>query len=83
MAQGAAIQAAKCILVDKGSGKNMVTLYDCTFHSLGVKLKDGKFSKIIEKNTRVPDKKEQVYRTVTDNLRSKLRFLFMKGRRKW
>jgi len=63
VAIGAGIQAA---ILD-GRLKSEVLLIDVTPLSLGVKTKDGKFSRIIPRNTPIPVKKSRLYTTAYDN----------------
>lgn len=44
-----------------------VTLLDVTPHSLGIEVKDGRFSKIIEKNSTIPIKAAKAFTTTEDN----------------
>jgi len=62
VAVGAAIQAA----VLKGDVKE-VLLLDVTPLSLGIETLGGVFTKIIERNTTIPTRKNQIFSTATDN----------------
>ena len=62
VALGAAIQAG----IKKGSLEEMV-IVDVAPHSLGIEVRDGRFSVIIPRNTAIPCSKKKPYVTTEDN----------------
>ncbi len=73
VALGAAIQGA--VLLDD---KSDTLLLDVTPHSLGVMVVDGRFHKLIERNTTVPTSRSHRFTTIRDNQTS-VKVLAMQG----
>lgn len=63
VAMGAAIQGA---VLGGDAGNKTVVLVDVTPLSLGIETLGGVFNKIIERNTKLPTRKSQVYSTAAD-----------------
>ncbi len=65
VAIGAAIQGHA--LVNTTETESELLLLDVTSHSLGIKMADGSFYKLIEANTTIPTSQSHVFTTVRDN----------------
>ncbi len=65
VAIGAAIQGHA--LLNTGEAESELLLLDVTSHSLGIKMADGSFYKLIESNTTIPTSHRHVFTTVRDN----------------
>jgi heat shock protein 5 len=65
VAYGAAVQAA--VLCGASELENKVLLVDVAPLSLGIETVGGVFTKLIDRNTPIPTKKEQVFSTTQDN----------------
>jgi molecular chaperone DnaK len=65
VAIGAAIQGHA--LLNTGETESELLLLDVTSHSLGIKMADGSFYKLIESNTTIPTSQRHVFTTVRDN----------------
>src|SRR6516162_1954575 len=63
VAVGAAIQGAQLLL----GSKSDVLLVDVTPLSLGIETLGGRLTRLIERNTRIPTEKKQVFSTASDN----------------
>jgi molecular chaperone DnaK len=63
VAIGAAIQGAQLLL----GSKSDVLLVDVTPLSLGIETLGGRLTRLIERNTRIPTEKKQVFSTASDN----------------
>jgi molecular chaperone DnaK len=63
VAVGAAIQGAQLLL----GSKSDVLLVDVTPLSLGIETLGGRLTRLIERNTRIPTEKKQVFSTAADN----------------
>ena len=62
VAMGAAIQAG----IVRGELEDVV-LVDVTPHTLGIETRDGTFTPLIERNSRIPTRKTRVFTTIPDN----------------
>lgn len=63
VAVGAAIQGAQLLL----GSKSDVLLVDVTPLSLGIETLGGRLTRLIERNTRIPTEKKQIFSTASDN----------------
>src|SRR5437660_6604423 len=63
VAVGAAIQGAQLLL----GSKSDVLLVDVTPLSMGIETLGGRLTRLIERNTRIPTEKKQVFSTASDN----------------
>jgi molecular chaperone DnaK len=63
VAIGAAIQGAQLLL----GSKSDVLLVDVTPLSLGIETLGGRLTRLIERNTRIPTEKKQIFSTASDN----------------